>query len=101
MDAVIILILIFVIVFFVKKTFSGFIYSVGMIDILLRLIHFLNVNLFSGEIQAFFNKYFPISIPNMIGRYTNDILETVLVWAYVVIMIIFEFYIIRTFFHKK
>ena len=101
MDVVIILFIIGMIVFFVKRTFSGFVYSVGMVDIFLRLIHFLNVNLFSGDIHAFFEKYFPTSLPNMIENYTNGTLSEVLIWIYVGIMIIFEFYIIRTFFHKK
>lgn len=101
MDAIIILALIIIIVFFLKRTFSGFIYAVGMIDILLRLLNYLNINLFNGQVREFFTKYFPTSIPNMISNYTNDILETILIWLYVAIMIIFEFYIIRTFFNKK
>ena len=45
MVAVIVLFIIIILVFFVKKTFSGFIYSVGMIDIFLRLITFFNMDI--------------------------------------------------------
>ena len=101
MVAVIILFIIIILVFFLKKTFSGFIYSVGMIDIFLRLITFLNQKLFGGELRAFIDKYIPTSLIDMINDYTNGVLATILIWIYVIIMIIFEFYIIRSFFHKK
>ncbi|MCM1371283.1 MAG: hypothetical protein NC181_05305 [Clostridium sp.] len=100
MVAIIILCIILVIVFFVKRTFSGFIYSVGMVDILLRILAYLNQELFSGEVHQFLTNL-PTSFPNMISSFTNGALETVLIWVYVVIMMIFEFYIIRTFFYKK
>ena len=101
MVAVIVLFIIIILVFFVKKTFSGFIYSVGMIDIFLRLITFLNTNLFGGELRKFISDYIPGSLIEMINSYTNGILATILIWIYVKIMIIFEFYIIKSFFHKK
>ena len=90
MDVVIILLIIGIIVFFVKRTFSGFVYSIGMLDILLRIIAFLNSNLFnrlSGEVYSFFATYFPTSFPNMIYKYTNGSLAEVLIWIYVIIIL--------------
>lgn len=87
--------------FFIKRTFSGFIYSVGVIDILLRIIAFIKVQLLKGEILVFLNKYVPNSIPNMIDKYTDNTLTTILMWVYVAIMIIFEFYLIRILIKKK
>lgn len=101
MEVVIMMAIIGAIVFFLKRTFSGFVYSVAVVDIFLRIIDYLKVHLFTGEVAAFFARYFPASIPAIIGKYTSSTLETVLTWIYVGIMIVFEFYIIRTFFNKK
>lgn len=101
MEVVIIMAIIGAIVFFFKRTFSGFVYSVGMVDIFLRILAFLKNELLGGEISAFINRWFPESIPDIINKYTNGILETVLFWVYVGIMIVFEVYIIKGFFNKK
>lgn len=101
MEVVILMAIIGAIVFFFKRTFSGFIYSIAVVDIFLRLLTFLKVNLFTGEVAQFFVKYFPANIPAIISKYTSSTLETVLMWVYVGIMIVFEFYVIRTFFNKK
>lgn len=101
MDVVIVLLLIFVCVFCFKRTFSGFVYAVGATDILFRLLTFLRVNLFAGEISDFLGKYFPASIPALIDHYTDDILYTILIWFFVGVMIVFEFYTIRIFFKKR
>lgn len=101
MEVVIMMAIIGAIVFFFKRTFSGFIYSVAVVDIFLRLLAYLKIHLFTGEVASFFIKYFPNNIPAIISKYTSSTLETVLIWIYVGIMIIFEFYVIRTFFRKK
>lgn len=101
MEVVIMMAIIGAIVFFFKRTFSGFIYSVAVVDIFLRLLTYLKVQLFTGEFAAFLVKYFPNSIPAIISKYTSSTLESVLTWIYIGIMIIFEFYVIRTFFNKR
>lgn len=101
MEVVIMMAIIGAIVFFFKRTFSGFIYSVAVVDIFLRILAYLKLNLLAGEVASFFIKYFPNSIPAIIDKYTSSTLETVLMWIYVAIMIIFEVYVIRTFFNKK
>ena len=101
MEVVIIMAISGAIVFFLKRTFSGFVYSVAMVDIFLRIMAYLKVHLFSGELARFFINYVPNSIPAIISKYTSSTLELVLMWVYVGIMIVFECYVIRTFFHKK
>ena len=101
MDVVIIMAIIGAIVFFFKRTFSGFIYAVGMVDIFLRILAFLKGQILGGEALEFVNRWFPESIPAIIERYTDGVLTTVLFWVYVVIMIIFEVYIIKGFIKKK
>lgn len=101
MDVVIVLLIIGVIVFGFKRSFSGFVYAVGATDILFRLLYFLRVNLLAREVSNFIGKYFPISIPSVIDRYTDGLLCDVLTWIFVGIMIVFEFYTIRIFFKKR
>ena len=101
MDVVIVLLIIGIIVFGLKRTFSGFVYAVGATDILFRLLAFLSGRLFSGEISGFISKYFPSSIPAVIDNYTDGLLYEILIWIFVGIMVIFEFYTIRIFFKKR
>ena len=101
MDAVIVLLIIGVIVFCFKRTFSGFVYAVGAAEILFRLLYFLRIKLFSGEVSDFLGKYFPASIPSVIDRYTDGVVYEVLIWVFVGLTIIFEFYTIRIFLKKR
>lgn len=101
MDVVIVMIILGCVVFFFKRTFSGFVYAVGAVDIFLRLLAFLKTNLLSWEISNLINSYLPESIPSLINKYTNGGFNTFLIWVYVGIMVVFEFYIIRTFIKKR
>lgn len=89
------------IVFFFKRTFSGFVYSVAMVDIFLRILAFIKAKLFAGNILVFLNKWFPVSIPAIIDKYTDGALCEVLIWVYIGIMVVFLFYTIRIFIKKK
>ncbi len=100
MDLIILVILIGIVVFFFK-TFSSFIYFLAIVDIFLRIITFFKLQLANYEIYAILNKYIPTSIPGILNAYSTGILNTVLIWLYVIAMIIFESYIIKTFFRKK
>ena len=101
MDVVIVMAILGCIVFFFKKSFGGFVYAVGAADILFRLLAFLKVKLLSSEISAFISNYLPASIPSLINKYTEGGFNTFLIWVYVGVMVIFEFYIIRTFIKKR
>lgn len=100
MDLAIFLILMALVIFFFKR-FSSFIYFVAIVDIFLRILTFIKNNVNVPELYALINKYIPENIPSIIGRYTNGIIYTVLVWIYVIIFCIFLFYVTRTFFRKK
>ena len=101
MEVVIMMAIIGAIVFFFKRTFSGFVYSVAMVDIFLRILAFIKVRLLSGNALAFLNRWFPVSFPALIDKYTDGILCDVLIWIYIGIMVVFLFYTIRTFINKK
>lgn len=100
MDLVILVVLIAIVVAIFKK-FSSFVYFIAIIDIFLRILTFIKIQLGIPELTSFLNKYFPSSVPGIINAYSNGIFNTILIWGYIVIFIIFEFYIIRTFFKKK
>ena len=101
MDVIIILLIIALAVFFFKKSFSGIIYMIVIVDIFLRIVNFIKLNLVNGEIASILSRYFPSSIPAVINHYSSGILNTILMWFLVIIYIIFEYYIIGTFMRKK
>jgi len=100
MDLVILIVLIAIAIIFFKR-FSSFIYFLAITDIFLRIMTFINVELARLGIYLYLNKYIPASIPSIINSYSSGILNTVLMWLYVIAIIIFESYIIKTFFRKK
>ncbi len=100
MDLAIFLILLALVIFFFKR-FSSFVYFVAIVDIFLRILTFIKNNAHVPELYELINKYIPENIPAIIGKYTNGIVYTVLVWIYVIIFCIFLFYVTRTFFRKK
>ena len=100
MDLIILLVLLGLVIFFFKR-FSSFIYFIAITDIFLRIVTFIKIELTSGDIYAILNKYIPANILAILGNYSSGLLYTILVWLYVIAFIIFECYIIRTFFRKK
>lgn len=97
----IILIVLMVVVIFVFKRFDSFVYFIGSLDILLRILAFIRDNLPVPELRALLVKYFPSSIPSILERYMSGIVYLIFLWFYVVIFMIFWFYVTRTFFKKK
>jgi len=99
LDALIFLVLLVVVIFFFKRL-SNTVFFVAIFDIFLRILTFIKYNTFE-EIKVFVAKYFPESIPSIIGKYAKGDLYTVLVWAYVILMVIFLYYIVRIFIKRK
>lgn len=97
----VVLIVLMIVVIFVFKRFDSFVYFIASVDILLRIFAFIRDNLPVPELKALLARYFPSSIPAIIGRYTSGIIYSIFVWLYVIIFMVFWFYITRTFFKKK
>ena len=95
MDAIIFIILLVVVIIFFKK-FSNTVFFVAIFDMILRILTFLRDNTFK-EVKDFFGKYLPENIPHIIGKYTEGIIYTILLWLYVIIMMTFLYYVIRIF----
>ena len=93
-DLIVLIVLILVVVMFFKR-FSSF------VDILLRILTFIKNNIGLPDVSALIGKYVPESIIGIINKYSSGIVNTILQWAFVIIMIIFLSYIIKIFIHKK
>ncbi len=99
-DAVILIVLILVVVMFFKR-FSSFVFFMAIVDLTLRILTFIKNNIGLPDVSALIGKYIPTSIFGIIDKYTNSLPNTILKWAFVIIMIIFLSYIIKIFIHKK
>lgn len=96
---VLIFLIVFVIFFF--KDFSCFVYFIALFDILLRIFTFIKLNIPLQDIAAVIDNYIPESIPSLLSKYITGVPYTIVVWLYVLIFIVFEVYIIKTFWKKK
>ena len=101
MDVIILIAVIVLFVFLFKRTFSSFVYAVAVTDIFFRIVTYLKIRLTNGSLLAFLDRYIPENIPAVIEKYTNYEFSIVLIWGYVILMIVFEFYAIRTFMKKR
>lgn len=99
-DLIVIIVLLLIVIFCFRR-FSSFVYSFAIIDIFLRIVNFIKNNIPVKELQNALSKYFPGSIEGVIRGYSSGIIETILMWAYTILYIIFLSYVIKTFIHKK
>ena len=83
------------------RSFSKSVYAFAIIDIFLRLLHYIAQNLHIKEFTRWVNNIFPKSIPAIIETYSKGVVYTILIWVYIVIMVFFLGYTIRTFIRKK
>ena len=109
MDLAILIVLMAVVIFFFKR-FDSFIYFIAVVDIFLRILTFIKIHVPVPELKALIGRYFPESIPaivnkamspNIINKYTSGIVNTIFIWVYAIIFMIFLFYTARIFFRKK
>ncbi len=99
-DLIVLIVLIALIIIFFKN-FSSVVYFIAIFDILLRIFTFIKLNIPLKDIAAVIDNYIPESIPSLLSKYISGIPYTIILWCYVIIFIIFETYIIRTFWKKR
>lgn len=90
-----------VIVVIYSKRFQTYIFGFGMIDILFRILNIINGFIPIKEIKTFISTYIPESVPSVINKYTKGIVNTVLIWIYVIIMAVFLYFIVKLFIKRK
>ena len=83
------------------RRFSKPVYAIAIIDIFFRLIHFISKNIGIPGFHKSVKLIFPSSIPDMFSNYMKGTVLNIFVWIYVVFMIIFLFYTVRSFIRKK
>ena len=93
MDIIIILVALIIIALVFKRA-DNTIIAFGLIDVFLRIINFIGNNTTKG-INNFINKYFPSSIEAVIRAHSSGVLETILVWVYVILMMMFWYFVLR------
>ena len=98
---IVIIVLLLIAVVFVFRRFSSFVYALCLIDIFLRIVDFIARHLPVAGITDYLDKYFPNSIGFIIEKYTNGIVEDILLWGYVIIFAIFWFYVAGYFINKR
>ena len=99
-DVVLLIVLMVIVIMFFKR-FSSFVFFMAIVDILLRILTFIKNNIGLPDVSSLIGKYVPASIPAIIDKYSTGIVNTILQWAFVVIMCFFLSYIIKIFIHKK
>lgn len=100
MDLIILLALITIIVI-IRKDFKSFIYSLGAIEILFRVLHFIANNLGIIELSKFIRTYIPSSIISIFAHYSNGLFYDILVWVFVIFMGILDFYLFEYLIKRK
>ena len=98
MDIVVIFIIL-LIVALVFKRLDNVIIFFGLIDVILRILDYIGKNTIK-EVNDIINKIFPDSIPAIISNYSSGTLESILMWGYVLLMILFAFYVLRMLIHR-
>ena len=82
MDLAVLLILIIIVVL-VLKDVKWVTYLIGIVEIFLRLIHYIGDNLKIASLNNFINEYFPTSIFAIIGKYSSGVVYDILSWVLV------------------
>lgn len=102
MDLIILVIFLLIIVFYFRS-FESFVYFFAIADILLRILSFIATQFgeYVPDLKAFIVQNIPANIPAIINQYSTDIFNTLLMFGYLIVFIIFEVYLIKFFFKKK
>lgn len=99
-DLIVLIVLILVVIMFFKR-FSSFVFFMAIIDMFLRILTFIKYHIGLPDVASLIGKYIPESILAIIDKYTSGLFQTILEWAFVIIMIIFLSYVTKIFIHKK
>ena len=99
-DLIIVIVLI-IVAFAWFRSFYKTVYSIAIIDIFFRLIHYVSKNIGIPGFHDWVKVIFPKSIPNLLAQYMDGTLLSVFTWIYVGFMIVFLFYTIRAFVRRK
>ncbi len=100
MDLIIVLVLIAVIVI-LRRDFKSFIYSLGVLEIFFRVMHFIGDHLGIIKLNEFIDSYIPSSMISIFAKYANGLFYDVLVWIFVIFMGILVYYLVKYLIKRK
>lgn len=100
MDLVVLLVLIVVVVV-VLRDIKWVTYLLGVLEIFLRIIHYIGDHLGIKELNSFINNYFPNSLFSLLGKYSSGIVYDILSWILLVFFIFFLIYLVNYLFKRK
>lgn len=83
------------------KRFSSYVYLFCFTDITFRVLTFINGQLHLEGVEKFIETYIPASIYSIITKYTTDLVETILIWVYVGVFVIFLYYTLQILLKKR
>ena len=98
MDIVIIFVILLIVALVFKKASNVFIFF-GLIDIFLRIMDYIGNNTID-EVNNVINKILPDSIPAIISKYLDGALESIIMWGYILLMILFVYYVFKMLLHR-
>ena len=90
--------LIFIVFFY--KDVHAFVYFVVIIDIFLRIITYLKLNILRADAFGFLN-YIPENIPSIWSPFITGTFSEILMATYIIVYIIFEVFVIIKFVKRK
>lgn len=101
MEAIVILLLVIVIICWAcyRRKLEKATYGIAALDIFLRIVSFISVNIGKSEFATFLIK-FPNSLLAVADKYLNGFIYTLIAWAFIILMIHFLVLTIKTFFKK-
>lgn len=94
----IILVVILIVILAIFRDLRSFLYAFAIADIVLRIINFICTQF--AEVNGILGKL-PNSVAAMIEAESTGTLETVLLWVYVGLYVLFLSYLIPAFLKKK
>ena len=97
----VVLIVLFVFVIIYSKRFQTYIFGFGMVDILFRILNIIRGFIPISDVRKFISTYVPSSVPGVINKYTEGMINSILIWIYVIIMGIFLYFIVKIFIKRK
>ena len=100
MDLIVIVVLL-VVFLFIKRNYVSFVYSLGVIELFLRICNFISNNINVAVVNNFIQKYLPANLFVLLDKYASGLLYTILSWALVVCFASLMVYLIKFVIKKK
>ena len=100
MELAVILVLI-AISFIYFRNVNSVIYTICTVDIFFRIVTKIETLINVDKFSFYVNKYIPNNILSIIDKYTSGLLNTIFVWIYIGIYLIFLVLVIKSLFNKK